>query len=1171
MMANFVHLHTHSHYSLLDGLGKIDQLVARAKELGMPALALTDHGAMYGAIEFYKTAKSAGLKPIIGVETYLAPRRFSDKTSGEDTHPYHLVLLAKNETGYHNLLKLVSIAHLEGYYYKPRIDKEILKKHSDGLICLTSCLKGEVPRKILAKKLDSAEKLIGEYQEIFGKAHFFLELQDHPEIREQTIANDQMIKMGKRLKVPLVATNDIHYILPQDKEAHDLLICVQTGKTVDDKNRLRYEGDFSMRTPEDIAKAFKALPEAIENTLRIAEACNIELQFGKYLLPEYPLPKSKTADKVLKEWCKKNIKERYGKETSEVLARLNYELDIIRKTGFASYFLIVADLVNFAKEREILVGPGRGSAAGSIVAYLLKITDLDPLKYNLLFERFLNPERISLPDIDIDFADNKRKEVIDYIRVRYGEDRVAGIITFGTMAARAAVRDVGRVLGMPYTEVDQIAKVVPGPAQGRHIPLKQSINLDPGLNRIYREDPRAKKLLDLAQRLEGTIRHASQHACAVVISKDPLTELVPLQLGQEGDIHQITQYSMYPIEELGLLKMDILGLANLTIIQDALEIIEAVHQQKIEIHNLPLDDNPPFQLLGKGETVGVFQLESAGMQRYIKELKPTSLEDISAMVALYRPGPIQWIDSFIRRKHGLEKVEYLHPKVEGALKDTYGIPIYQEQVMQIAKDLAGFTGPEADTLRKAIGKKIRALMREMRRKFVEGAEKNGVSPQVAEEIFTRLEDFAAYGFNRSHAAAYALIAYQTAFLKAHFPECFMAALLTSDFKDIDRVGLEIGECERMGIEVLPPDVNQSFVNFGVVKDALKEGKKQIRFGLSAIKNVGVGVAEAIVKERKQNGSYKNLADFIQRLAAVNEKGGVSYINKKVMEALAKAGALDFLAERNQILLNIDQILKYGSALSKSRHPLQAGLFGEAVLRQDLKLKETPPASAKMRSAWEKELLGIYLSEHPLREIEGNLPSGTRSHTIRELDQDLEGEKVKLVGVISGLKKITTRTRQPMVFAGLEDTTGKTEIIIFPKTLEKNQGLIANERIVQVEGRVSPKEGAIKILVDKIEEFKGKKAKEEELEEIELEPEPKEEDPALGKVESDEGPAYLIELPPRPTRSLLLEIKKVLENHLGDVPVVLKIPEAGSFTRVSTKTKVSPSRELDQAIKAILAI
>ncbi len=1201
---HFTHLHVHSHYSLLDGLGKIDQLLARAQELGMDSLALTDHGAMYGAIEFYETAKKIGVKPIIGVEAYIAPRRLPDKTAQVDTRPYHLVLLAKNYEGYKNLLILTSVAHLKGYYYKPRIDKHLLKKHSNGLIALTACLAGEIPQITLSNQPERAAKTIREYQEIFGADNFFLELQDHPEIPEQAKANKGIIELARQLNVPLVATNDIHYVKAEDRVPHDVLICVQTGKTTSDSDRMTYDGDFSMRAPEDMAKNFKDTPEAIENTARIAKMCELNIPLGQEILPVFPSPKGKKDNELLEELCRQGIKKRFGnKITAEIKERLSYELATIEKMGFAPYFLIVQDFVNYAKSHGILVGPGRGSAAGSIVTYLLNITDLDPLEYGLLFERFLNPDRIEMPDIDIDFSDTQRAQVLEYVRGKYGDDHVAGIITFGTMAARAAVRDTGRALGMSYAEVDRVAKLVPPPVQGRHIPISKSVIESAELREVYEKEPATKRLLDMASNLEGTVRHASQHACAIVISRDPLTDYLPLQPAQKGDVAHVTQYSMNPVGHIGLLKMDFLGLANLSIIGRALKIIEAVWGETIDIHNLKLDDKATFKLFGQGNTTGVFQLESSGMKRYIKELKPTTLEDITAMVALYRPGPLQFIDSFISRKHGREPITYPHPLVENALRDTYGIPVYQEQVMQIAKDMALFTGGEADTLRKAMGKKIAKLMSEMKIKFIGGAVNNKVPEAKAKEVFQMLEDFAAYGFNKSHAACYAMIAYQTAYLKAHYPAAFMAALLTSELRDTDRIGVIIEEASKMQLNVLPPDINESFVDFGValttgikppIKDA-KDAPRVIRFGLAAIKNVGLGVAEAIVKERKAKGPYESLANFVSRLSSIDDTSNI--INKKTMEALVKSGALDSLIERNQCLANMETILRFSGQKSKLPSS-QAALFdtvGVKMPEESLKLESSERASDKQRLAWEKELLGIYLSEHPLRDLGDYIARNALS--IGSITNQMEGKKITVIGIVTNIKKINTKSGQPMAFVGLEDLTGSTEVIVFPKMLESASECWKADAILRIKGTASTKDSAVKILVneaklldtDNLEEF-------EEINLVEDDDKFKRQNSSFGMTQdalspsrverakvksssqnskvSDDYPKsspieYPITLPRGTKKPLLIELKTVLEKYPGDATVVLLIPQNGSFERVPTKTKVKPGKDLDRAIEKVL--
>lgn len=1209
---DFVHLHVHSHYSLLDGLGTPKALIKRAKEMGMEALALTDHGAMYGAIEFYKAAREVGIKPLVGVEIYVAPRKLTDKVSKLDSSPFHLILIAKNVEGYRNLMKLDSIAHLEGFYYKPRVDKEILKKYSKGIIATSACLAGEISKQLLNNEIDGAKKILGEYQEIFGKDDFYLELQDHEQIPEQAIVNERMIKLSRETGTKLIVACDTHYVKKEDRDAHDVLICVQTGKLVEDKNRMTYNGDFSLRDPQDLAKAFKEVPEALTNTKEIADKCDLEIPFEANLLPTFPLPKGKTDVEYLKDLCRDGIKDRYPNASAEELKKINerleYELSVISSMGFSSYFLIVSDYVSWAKKQGIMVGPGRGSAAGSLVAYLTHIADADPLKYSLLFERFLNPDRHEMPDIDLDFADHRRSEVLDYIVQKYGEQRVAGIITFGTMAARAAVRDVGRVLGYPYAEVDAISKIVPPPVQGKHIPLEKSVKDSAELKEVYQKDPRAKRLMDMAIQLEGTVRHASQHASAFVITKDELTCYVPLQQAQKEGVKQVTQYSMYPVAELGLLKMDFLGLANLTTIERALEIIEAVDGKKIDIFNLPLDDKKTFKLLGDGRTTGVFQLESAGMKRYIKELKPTTLDDVAVMVALYRPGPMQFIDTFIARKNGREPIEYPHEMTKKALEVTYGIPVYQEQVMQISRDMAGFTGGEADKLRKAMGKKIAELMAEMKEKFIKGAQKNGVSESDGKKVFSMLQDFAAYGFNKSHAVCYAMIAYQTAYLKANHPQCFMAALLTNDLDDIDRISIEIDECSKMGINVLPPDVNESFVDFGVVKET-----GDIRFGLAAIKNIGTNPARVIVRERKKDGPYKSFEDFIDRLSKTDVEEAIdqadtakttrSVLNKKILEALAKSGALDSLIERNQVLEGIETITKRIQDTTKQIKSSQIGLFGE-VLSGDIEigkldLPEVKPAEQADKLVWEKELLGIYISEHPLKENGAKLKMAV-SHSLTDLNLSMDGKKVKVGGIIQAIKKINTKSGAAMAFATIEDLSGKSEVLIFPKTLEAEADLWVADNIVLVTGKISTKDGEVKILAERTEKFDPAKIAapefasvntkftsshivtvdpvEDKIVEIDLSEESETENitdklkHAFEKGQfalKDDGTVYVI-LPKTTKKDKILKLKEIVERFSGESPLVLAYKQNGDFKFAKTRSKVDLTDEFERELKKTFA-
>ncbi|NBX49492.1 DNA polymerase III subunit alpha, partial [bacterium] len=1035
----FVYLHTHSHYSLLEALPKPKALVKRAKELGMSAIALTDNGNMYGAVEFFKACKDAEIKPLLGCDIYVAQHGMTDKRPRVDDRPYRLLLLIENEEGYRNLSKILTAGFLEGFYYKPRVDKAFLRAHSRGLIALTGSVGGEIPLAIVNGDERKAKELIAEYQDIFGKENFYLEVIAHPDMPRQVDVNDAFRRLSKELDVPLVATKNVFYLDPEDREGYEAQLCIQRSRTLEDFRRTSTEEvDLSFGTPEEIMEAFADIPEALENTKKIADRLTFSLELGKNFLPIYPLPEGKTDNDVLHEMCVAGLKERYGNPIPpEVMERFDFEFNTIVRMGFSSYFLIVQDYITWAKDNGVLVGPGRGSAAGSIIAYALRITDIEPLRYGLLFERFLNPDRISMPDIDTDFADRGRGKVLQYITQRYGADHVAGIITFGTMMPRAAVRDAARVLGLSFQEADEIAKAVPPPVQGRHTPLKQAIEESPDLKVMYENNPMTRRVIDLAMKIEGNPRHASQHACGFVIGDKPLVERVPLQAGQHEDTALVTQYSLNSAEAAGLVKMDFLGLSNLTIIEDTLEIIEAVHKVKIDMKTIPLDDKATFELLGRGDTTGVFQLESDGMKRYIRDLQPSQFEDIIAMVSLYRPGPMQFIESFIRRKHGIEQVVYEHPLMENAFKETYGIPVYQEQVMQVSKDMAGFTGGEADSLRKAMGKKIAELMAKMKTKFIDGSVRNGVRQEIAEKIFQKLEDFAAYGFNKSHAACYAMIAYQTAYLKAYYPECFMAALMNSDAGNIDRITIEVEECARIGLTVLPPDVNESFAGFAVVK-----GTKNVRWGLMAIKNVGAEIAEEIVKERKMKGPFLDLADFLGRVSA-------HAFNKKTLEALMKCGALDRFGDRAQLVTNLENLVHFNKQVQQERQRNQSSLFdlGGEIAQKKLELLPAERISTSTLLAWEKELLGLYVSSHPAT-IFHTAFVGAGITPLKEALTGEDGAVVRVAGVIGAVKQIFTKKKnEPMAFIRLEDPSSSAETVVFPKTYAKirfglNEGVFA---------------------------------------------------------------------------------------------------------------------------------
>ena len=1049
----FTHLHVHSQYSLLDGLPKIDELLDYVKELGMDSVAITDHGVMYGAVEFYKKAKAKGVKPIIGCEIYVAWEKLEQKRPNIDDKKYHLVLLAKNQQGYKNLAQIVTKAHLEGFYYKPRADEDLLVKHSEGLIALSACVAGRIPRLISSKDIDGAEKLAIRYQEIFGKGNFYLEIQHHPHIPEQKTVNEALIQMSKKLQIPLVATNDSHYLKPEDAEAQDILMLINTGSAPNDPDRATIKADdFSLKKPEEMAELFKNTPEALENTQKIADACNFDFELGKTKLPLFEVPNNKTPDQYLEELCQQGLKKRFGKNPSqEVLDRLNYELSVIKQTGFASYFLIVKDFVNWAKQNRIVVGPGRGSAGGSLVAYLVNITNVEPIKNKLLFERFLNPERISFPDIDMDFTDRRRDEVIEYVAQKYGRDKVAQIITFGTMAARAAIRDVGRALNYPYSYCDKMAKMIPATMD-----LKECLEKVDEFRTTYESDEQAKKLIDLAKKLEGVARHASTHACGVVISNRPLTDLIPLQHPTQGDQSIVTQYEMHSVEDLGILKMDFLGLKNLTIIEDTLARIYVLRNEKVDLDNIPLDDKKTFEIFRNGNTTSVFQLESDGMKRYLRELKPTKFEDIEAMCALYRPGPMELIPTYIKRKNGKEDIEYIHPKLKPILEETYGVIIYQEQLMKIAQELCGFSLGEADILRKAVGKKIKALLDDQEEKFVNGAIKNGIKKEIAEKIWEWILPFAGYGFNKSHSCAYATIACQTAYLKAHYPVEYMASVLTSEKADVERIAVLIEECRKMKIEVLPPNINESLKNFTVVPNANK-----IRFGLLAIKNVGENIINTIVEERKTNGKFASISDFLQRVESRD-------LNKKSMEALIKSGCFDEFAERNQLLQNMERILEWAKDSQKSKNNGQKGLFDTIKLASEITLFPFPPINNFEKLRWEKELLGLYVTSHPLEGMKKFFAGKTVA--ISEIKNSFMNQRVKVGGIISTIKKIITKAGKPMLFVKLEDMTDKAEVVVFPNVMEKNQDVFQENKIVFVSGRVDHRDNSPKIIAEEAEEI-----------------------------------------------------------------------------------------------------
>ena len=1070
--SDFVHLHNHTFHSVLDGLTKIHDLVDKVKELGMEAAAVTDHGTMSGILDYYKTAKKAGIKPIIGIETYVATRSRFDRDPGKDKQRFHLTVLAMNNTGFHNLMKLSTRANLEGMYYKPRIDHDLLEELNEGLIVLSGCASGEIGVALKEDDYDRARDIAKWYKSIFGD-RYYLELQDHGHPKSNTHwdvqakINEGLIKLSKELDIEMVVTCDGHYLTHEYQDAHEILLCVGTGSYLSDEKRMSLK-DFELHLtdPRDIIDHWgEEFPEVIRNTKKIADRCDVEIELGRILIPKYPLPDGENEHSYLLRLTYQGLLQRYNgaskeeaekldpdeiipKLSEEVRERAKMELGVMGNMGYEGYFLIVQDFINWGKSQGIVFGPGRGSAAGSIVAYALNITDLDPLKYGLLFERFLNPDRISMPDIDVDIQDTRRDEVIEYCAKKYGEDHVSNIATFGKMFGRMAVRDVARVLEVPYAESDRLAKLVPPPNQGRHIPLSVSIKEDADLRNEYENNPTAKEVLDYAIQLEGTIRSHGVHACGVVIAPDTLVNYIPLEMAQKGVV--ATQFPMGEVEELGLLKMDFLGLSNLTIINNAMRIIRKAYKKEINLSELPLDDKKTYELFQRGDTTGVFQLESAGMKRYLRGLKPTTFEDIIAMVALYRPGPMQFIDSFIRRKHGEEEITYLHSGMKNSLKNTYGILVYQEQFMQISKEWCGFTGGQADTLRKAVGKKKIDLMKKVKPEFVEGAVKvGGATKEIAETFWTQLEEFANYCFNKSHAACYGLIAYWTAYLKAHYPDAFMAALMTSDHDDTDRLAIEITECKHMGISVLSPDVNESFVEFAVVPN-----ENKIRFGMSAVKGVGVGAVEEVLRAR-EDGPFTSVEDFARRVST-------SKFNRKSWESLIKSGAFDDMGDRSDLLFNLDSITSFASKLQKEAASGQTNLFGmlggddAASVQSTLHLQKAPVKhDDKERLMWERELLGLYISAHPLDRYETYLSEQTQPLT--QLVPEYDSRMMTVGGIISTVRTIVTKSGSKMAFVGIEDKFGEGEIIVFPNLYEKVGAKLVQDAVIRVSGKNSARD------------------------------------------------------------------------------------------------------------------
>ncbi|MBE3589897.1 MAG: DNA polymerase III subunit alpha [Firmicutes bacterium] len=1151
-MRPFVHLHLHTEYSLLDGAIRPRELAARVRELGQPAVAISDHGVLYGVVEFYKACKEAGVRPIIGLEAYLTPGDHRDRDRGPGSL-YHILLIAENEEGYRNLMRLSSASFVDGFYYKPRIDKALLARHSEGLIATTACLGGEVPSLLLANRVDEARRALEEYVAIFGRDRLYVELQNQG-LQEQRRVNPLLRELAQEYGLKVVACNDAHYLRREDALAHDVLLCIQTGKSLDDPDRLRFPNqEFYVKSGDEMAEAFADCPEALDATLEIAERCRVELRFGRLHLPAFDRPPGFESDAAyLRALCEERLPRRYPdldadpERREAVRRRLEYELDVIEHMGYPSYFLIVADFVDYARSQGIAVGPGRGSAAGSIVAYVLGITDMDPLEYSLLFERFLNPDRVTMPDIDIDFDYERRDEVIRYVQRKYGEDRVAQIITFGTMAARAAIRDVGRVLGWPYARVDAVAKLVP---QALDMTLERALAESPELARLYQEDPEVRQLLELAARIEGMPRHASVHAAGVVIGSQPLAELVPLARVSDGTV--VTQYTMGPLEDLGLLKMDFLGLRTLTVIERTVELARR-QGHDLDIDRIPLDDAATFALLGRGETEGVFQMESPGMREMLKEMQPSSLEDLIAAVALFRPGPMEHIPEFIRNKRA-GRVDAPHPKLEPILKSTYGILVYQEQIIQIAATMAGFTLAKADVLRRGVSKKKKEIIDELRAEFVEGCVRQGHSRELGERLYDLIERFANYGFNRAHAAPYALLAYRTAYLKAHHPAAFMAATLTSVAGNSDKVGQYIAECRRLGLEVLPPDVNESEADFTVTP-------RGIRFGLAAVKNVGRAAVDAIVAARAE-GPFRSLFDFALRVDS-------RHCNRRVLESLVKAGAFDSIEpNRARLLAGLDAALALAQEQQRWATEGQLSLFaglaaaGEAAggaargvvgaAPAEPPLPEAPDPGLRQRLMWEKEALGFYVSGHPLASLAGRLrEEATPVPELRELP---DGASVTVGGAVTAVRRTRTRQGEWMAFFTVEDLAGAVECVAFPRVYSGAARLLEPDRLVRVRGRVSWRDEELSLVADAIlplaaegEEAAGAAAQETA---------------AGGPVHGATAAAAVYLKVERLDGATLRRVQEILGRHPGPVPVYVYAAAERRLIAVDRAWWVTPGEEL----------
>lgn len=1053
----FIHLHTHSHYSLLDGLSKVPDMVRIAKDSGMPAMAITDHGNMYGAIEFYKECKKAGIKPILGCEVYVAERKMTDKEPGIDNKRYHLILLAKNLKGYKNLMRIVSEANLKGYYYKPRVDMDLLREFGEGIIALSGCMGGKLSRTVLNNDMEKARELIREHIDVFGKQNYFIEIQSHPGIERDAELREKLITLAKEFDLPVVATADSHYPCRDDHKAHHTLLQVNTGAEGKDAKFEFSDDDFSLIDTETALKYFSDIPEAVTNTNIVADMCeDYEIELGVPYFPDFKTENDEDANEVLKRLAYQGFPFRNLEQNETYTTRLEYELGIIKQKGYATYFLVVGDLLRFARENGILTNI-RGSVAGSLTTYLLGITNVDPLVYKLPFERFLNPERPSLPDIDMDFADNRRAEMISYVKSKYGEDRVAQIGTFGTMMAKGSVRDVARALGYEYAIGDRISSMIPLGSQGMPMTIDHAMELVPELKEAYKKEPVTKEIIDLAKKMEGCVRHVSVHAAGVVISPKPLYEFTPVQFDPKGgDI--ITQYDMYQIEDVGLPKFDFLGIRNLSILANAVDIVEKTKGVKVDLDNIDIADRKTFELLAKGQTEGLFQLNGSGMTAYLKQLKPTTIHDINAMVALYRPGPMQFIPLYIERKYKPHLVRYLDPALEPILKQTYGVLVYQDDLLLIAIHIAGYSWGEADKFRKAVGKKIPEEMAKQKEHFITGCvEHSGWPLKKAQELWNWIEPFAAYGFNKAHSASYGRVAYQTAYMKANFPVEYMTAILTAESGDVEKISEIVKECKAMKIEVLPPDINASFRDFTYIDE------KTIRFGLYTIKNLGGDIGDAIIEERKKNGIFTSIGNFLDRVKHKN-------LNKKSLEALIKSGSMDTLGERGTLLANVEDMLLYNKEGSKNNSN-QISLFGgnSSIKAPEFKLRDSEPAKQNEKLSWEKELLGLYISGHPLERLRDKLES--KPINIKKIKEELgNGHPITIGGMITSVKKVITKKNDNMAFLTIEDFTGNIEAVIFPKLYQTNTNLIESEKCVAISGKVTVRNGEKSIAIENIKEI-----------------------------------------------------------------------------------------------------